>query len=116
MEITPFTKFESAPGISLIGKLCTLNDYQQLRNYFNNITLKSNYTTIDLSRLTFTSSHGLGVLLGISSKLKAMGKELILISPRDEIKAVLTLAGIDKRIKVVYKEEDFQQTVNCDNK
>lgn len=116
MEITPFNKFESVPGISLIGKLCTLNDYQQLRNYLNNITLKSYYMIIDLSRLTFTSSHGLGIFLGISRKLKATGKELILYNPRDEIKAVLILAGIDKSIKAVYKEEDLKQTINSDNK
>ena len=66
---------------------------------------------INLSRLTFTSSYGLGVLLGISRKLNATGTELILYNPRDEIKAVLTLAGIDRRIKAAYNEEYLQQII-----
>ena len=112
MEISTFDKIDEVSGIALIGKLCTLNDYQQLRNYFNNITIKGSYAIIDLTRLTFTSSHGLGIFLGISGRLKAAKKELILFNPREEIKAVLTLAGIDKRVKVAYNSEDLRQLIN----
>ncbi len=112
MEISPFKKNDSVSGVSLIGKLCTLNDYQQLRNHFNNLLIKSSYAIIDLTRLTFTSSHGLGIFLGISRRLKTVNKELILFNPREEIKAVLTLAGIDKRVKVAYNNEELQQLVN----
>ena len=108
MEISTFDKIDEVSGIALIGKLCTLNDYQQLRNYFNNITIKGSYAIIDLTRLTFTSSHGLGIFLGISGRVKAA----ILFNPREEIKAVLTLAGIDKRVKVAYNSEDLRQLIN----
>jgi anti-anti-sigma factor len=112
MEIGPFEKIEGVPGIALIGKLCTLNDYQQLRNYFNNITITGGYAIIDLTRLTFTSSHGLGIFLGISRRLQTAKKELVLFNPREEIKAVLSLAGIDKGVKVAYNDEELQHMIN----
>jgi anti-anti-sigma factor len=108
MEITPFDKVGEASGVSLIGKLCTLNDYQLLRNYFNNISIKGSYVIIDLTRLTFTSSHGLGLFLGIANKLKTTEKELLLFNPREEIQSVLTLAGIDKRIRVAYSCDELR--------
>ena len=112
MEIGTFNNIDGVSGIALIGKLCTLNDYQQLRNRFNNISIEGNYAIIDLTRLTFTSSHGLGIFLGISRRLKTVKKELILFNPREEIKAVLSLAGIDKKVIVAYTSEELQQLVN----
>lgn len=114
MEITVFNKINGISGISLIGKLCTLNDYQQLRNHFNNVSIESRCAIIDLTRLTFTSSHGLGIFLGISRRLKTVKKELVLFNPRDEIKAVLTLAGIDKEILVASDSEELQQLINME--
>lgn len=106
MEIQSFDAY-SETGISIIGKLCTLNDYQQLRNFFNNMKINGDYLIADLSRLTFTSSHGLGELIAISNALTRRKKKLILFNPRSEILSVLTLAGIDQVITVYLEEEDL---------
>lgn len=107
MEIVPFEKNRRVPGISLIGKLCTLNDYQLLRNQFNNITIEGSYAIIDLTRLTFTSSDGLGIFFNIARRLKAIKKDLILFNPRKEVKSVLLITGIDKRIKIIYTNNEL---------
>lgn len=94
-------------SIILIGKLCTLNDYQQLRNFCNNLKIKGQSLVIDLHRLTFSSSHGLGELVAISNSLLKRKIKLILFNPREEINAVLNLAGIDKVLTVTYTEEEL---------
>ena len=73
MEIVPFSKFNQK-GFSLIGKLCMLNDYQQLQNHFNNFKIESKNLIVDLARLTFCTSQGLGIFITISNTLKKSGK------------------------------------------
>jgi len=111
MEIMPFEKIENTTGISLIGKLCTLNDYQQLRNQITNLKIEGKHLILDLSRLTFSSSHGLGILIGMSNKLNTTDIELVLYNPREEIRSVLSVSGIDKKIKTVYTEEQLRQAL-----
>ncbi len=108
MEITPFEDF-SESGITIIGKLCSLNAYQQLRNYFNNMKIVNNYLIVDLRRCTFTSSHGLGELVAISNSLTRRRKKLILFSPREEIFNVITLSGIDQVITVLHSAEEVEK-------
>ena len=108
MEINPFNKYAET-GISIIGKLCMLNDYQQLRNRFNNMNIKGNYLIIDLSRLTFTSSHGLGEFISINNTLARRKKKLILLNPRNEILSIISLAGIDKIITVLMSDEELEK-------
>ncbi len=108
MEIQSFDTY-SETGISIIGKLCMLNDYQQLRNHLNNMRIAGNYLIVDLSRLTFTSSHGLGEFVAIANTLKRQKKNLILFQPRSEILSVLTLAGIDQLVSVYLEEEDLMK-------
>ena len=110
MEIMPFDLCEGNPGVSLVGKLCTLNDYQLLRNRFNNIVIPGKYAIIDLARLTFTSSHGLGLFLGIANQLSALGKELVLCNPQEDIASLLRVAGIDRKIRVVGSVDELDNT------
>ncbi len=108
MEISSFNKYNQT-GFSLIGKMCTLNDYQLLKNHFTNIKNKSKNVIVDLSRLTFTSSHGLGTLISISKTLKKMGKNLILFNPREEIELIIKTAGIDKIIRIIQNENKLAE-------
>ena len=110
-----FNKFEKTAGISLIGKLCTLNDYQQLRNHMTNLKMEGKYLVLDLSRLTFSSSHGLGILIGMFNKLKTTNIELVLYNPRDEINSILSISGIDKKIKTIHHEEQLRQMLEAVN-
>ncbi len=115
MEIQSFDSYTET-GISIIGKLCTLNDYQQLRNYFNNMKIRGNYLIADLSRLTFTSSHGLGEFMAIANTLVRRKKKLVLFNPRNEINSVLTLAGIDQVVKVYLNEEVLLKDLDTEKK
>jgi len=115
MEIKLFDKYPET-GLSIIGKMCTLNDYQQLRNYFNNINIKGDFLIVDLSRCTFTSSHGLGELVAIGNTLAKRKKKIILLNPRDEILSIITLAGIDKILTVISGDEKLEKELNLEPK
>lgn len=110
MEITPFTKY-SKTDFSLIGKMCTLNDYQKLRNYFNNLKIKSKFLIIDMSRLTFTGTHGLGTLISISKSTKKQNVKMILYNPKEEINSVIKVTGISMIIKVVNDKKELAEAI-----
>lgn len=113
MEITSFKKCDKT-GFSLIGKMCTLNDYQKLKTHFNNIKIENKYLIVDLSRLTFSSSHGLSIFIAASKTFAKTDTHLILFEPRDEIKAIIKLTSIDKVITVIDNEEKLEQLLNLE--
>ena len=51
---------------------------------------------IDMSRLDFMDSTGIGVLLGRYKKLAASGVSAFILSPKNNVDKVLNLSGIYK--------------------
>jgi len=100
MEIAPFKKYDQT-GFTIIGKVCSLNDYQKLRNFYNNLKIGDTNLIIDLSRMTFSSSRGLSFLVEIEQTLKRNGKKLFLLNPREEVGLIIELLGIDRIITIV---------------
>lgn len=100
MEIAPFKKYNQT-GFTIIGKVCSLNDYQKLRNFYNNLKIRDTNLIIDLSRMTFSSSRGLSLLVEIRQTLKRNGKKLFLLNPREEVGLIIELLGIDRIIPVI---------------
>lgn len=56
---------------------------------------------LDLSKVDFMDSAGLGLILGRLRHVSAGGGKLILLDPGDDIMRILRLAGIDKRLAIV---------------
>ncbi|MBE6701550.1 MAG: STAS domain-containing protein [Ruminococcaceae bacterium] len=54
----------------------------------------------DLSRTTFMDSSGLGLILGRFNKVSALGIQMELVNPGEKIMRIITMAGVDKIIKV----------------
>lgn len=54
----------------------------------------------DLSRTTFMDSSGLGLILGRFNKATELGIEMELVNPGDKIMRILSMAGVDKIVKV----------------
>ena len=57
---------------------------------------------INLARVEFMDSSGLGLILGRQSGAEEIGAELILEDPSDTVKKILGLAGIERLIKIRY--------------
>lgn len=61
---------------------------------------------INLSRVEFMDSSGLGLILGRRTGAEEIGAELILEDPSESVKKILGLAGIERLIKIRYGGND----------
>ena len=66
---------------------------------------QSNFV-INMGKLTYISSAGLGVLLGVLKRLQAEKGDLILTNVPDKIKRIVDLLGFSKLFKI-FKTEDL---------
>lgn len=113
MEMKIFKKDDHA-GILPVGKMCDLTDYEDLKNSIDTVKKEVHTIVIDLSRITFITSQGLGLFISLSKMLQDSDKRLILFNPRPDIKKTIEIAGIDLVIKTVYSEEDLEQAIKSD--
>lgn len=113
MEMKVFEKDNHA-GIMPVGKMCDLPDYEDLKNNIDTVKDRVDTIVIDLSRITFITSQGLGLFIYLSKMLQESNKRLILFNPRSDIKKTIKIAGIDLVIKTVYSKEDLEQTIKSD--
>ena len=60
--------------------------------------------TLDLSRLEFMDSSGLGIILGRFNKASEIGTEFTLLNPADSVRKILDVAGIARMIKIERKK------------
>lgn len=56
--------------------------------------------TVDLSRVGFLDSTGLGVLVGSLKRVREEGGELVLVGPQAPVARVLSVTGLDKVFSV----------------
>ena len=61
---------------------------------------------VDLSRVTFMSSAGIGVLMGVRRVLADAGGSLVLASPHGEVAQVLSITGVAGVIPVTASPAD----------
>ncbi|MDO7786438.1 anti-sigma F factor antagonist [Desulforamulus aquiferis] len=57
-------------------------------------TKKIKYLIMNLSRVTFVDSSGLGVILGRYKKLTPFGGKVILVGAQPQVKRILELSGL----------------------
>lgn len=60
---------------------------------------------IDLSQVGFMDSSGLGLILGRYTHIKELGGSLKVLNPGQSVKRVLTLAGTEKIIPIVWSDK-----------
>lgn len=55
---------------------------------------------VDLAGMEFMDSSGLGVLIASLKRLKEHQGELVLVGPRDQMRRILSLTGLDKILTI----------------
>ena len=66
--------------------------------------LRPRKLTLDLSRVEFMDSSGLGLILGRFNKASEIGTEFTLLNPADSVRKILDVAGIARVIKIERKK------------
>ena len=59
---------------------------------------------LDLSAVGFMDSSGLGLIMGRYSVMKELGGEMVVWNPSPETRAILTLAGMERLVRIEYPE------------
>ena len=86
--------------ISLEGEL-DVSTADKLKEHLHTLVEKKIVDMkIDLTNLDYIDSTGLGVMIGVLKKLKISDKEIYIINPKNNVKKIFTITGLDKIFKV----------------
>ena len=86
--------------ISVEGEL-DVSTADKLKEYLHNLAdEKILDMKINLERLDYIDSTGLGVMIGVLKKLKMDNKEIYILNPKSNVKKIFTITGLDKIFKV----------------
>lgn len=92
---------ESVPVLfRLVGEL-DLDTVDQLRTVVGPACGSGREVLLDLSRLDFCDSTGIGTFVWLYRQAGAAGGRLVLAAPRRPVRDVLKISGIDRAIPVV---------------
>jgi len=61
-------------------------------------------TILDLSKIEFMDSSGLGLMMGRIALMQKLGGEAVLKNPTDKVLRIVRLSGLERLIKII--EED----------
>jgi stage II sporulation protein AA (anti-sigma F factor antagonist) len=66
---------------------------------------------LNLSRVSFIDSSGLGVILGRYRQVKALGGEMAIVGPTPPVNRVLELAGLHRLVRFFASEEEALESL-----
>ncbi|MBC6696248.1 STAS domain-containing protein [Terrisporobacter mayombei] len=86
--------------VSLEGEL-DVSTADELKKYLHKLVDEKKVDMrLDLEKLEYIDSTGLGVMIGILKKLKIENKELYIEKPRNNVKKIFNITGLDKIFKL----------------
>ena len=89
----------SAEGLwefSLVGEVDISNAHYFRKQLETALAEHKQSITIDLAELNYIDSTGLGVIIGVYGSIKKDGLYIKLLNPRDNVKKLLIISGLDK--------------------
>jgi len=81
---------------SLIGEVDISNAHYFRKQLETALAEIRQNITIDLAQLNYIDSTGLGVIIGVYGSVKKDGFSIKVINPKDNVKKLLTISGLDK--------------------
>ncbi len=86
--------------VKLTGEL-DISCAEELKNVFDkNIEEKFLDIRVDMSNLQYIDSTGVGIIVGAMKKLRNGGKDIFLQNPRDNVKKIFRITGLDQIINM----------------
>ena len=97
----------------LIGQLwerCELKDFED--EVMASLRRGARTVVLDMSRLSFINSQGLGLLVRLYIQMSKADNRLILYNPRSSVQETIQISGFDQFMKIVYTEEELGKLVS----
>ena len=102
MQITQIQRDEDITHLVLAGRLDAAG-VQEVDIKFSAYTAaRRKPTLVDLSRVDFIASLGVGMLIACAKALQRHGAGMVLLSPSEAVEKVLQTLGIDQVIPIVH--------------
>ena len=112
MELN-FSIVNETTRIELFGQLWDKSDLQQVEDCLSTCLQKSSKAVVvDLSRLTFISSQGLGMLIREYMRVTQSQRKFIVYSPAQTISEMFEIAGFYQIMKVVHSDTELQNELD----
>ncbi|WP_188206069.1 anti-sigma F factor antagonist [Alkalibacillus aidingensis] len=104
--ISHFEKREDVLLVRLVGEL-DHHEAERLRNEWQvHFTGDIKHVVVNLEKLTFMDSSGLGVFLGRYKQVKSANGEMVICSINKSVKRLFELSGMFKLINTAKDEAD----------
>ena len=112
MELNVIEKDASCFRIQVVGQLWEREDLVNLKQKILNCRTSGAATIIlDLARLTFISSEGIGLLVSVHKDMKNDKRNLIVFKPRENVKEIFLLSGLYEVLKIAESEQLLNEIV-----
>lgn len=72
-------------------------------------TQQATLVLLDLSKVEFVDSSGLGAMVAALKSLRSVGGELALCQPSDQVKTLLEITGLERIMKIYPNRQAFDQ-------
>ena len=105
MQLNVIRADDSITHLAVHGRLDIQGVSQIERQFVFNTTSRRKATLVDVSRVTFIASLGMGMLVGVAKALHRHGVKLVLCGPPELVRASLEAAGIHHVIPIADEEE-----------
>lgn len=105
-------KYEEDYVIVLPDEEIEVYNISEIKEVLFDIIEKGNRRLVmDMSRVEYIDSSGLGVLVSVLKKVKHAEGKLVLISPKSSVKQILSLTNLDKVFNIQDNLENAVEAV-----
>jgi anti-sigma B factor antagonist len=101
MELSVATRLVSAHAVVEVGGEVDVYTAPRLRDRLNEVVGSGQrHLVVDLTKVDFLDSTGIGVLVGVYRRLVRTDGSLVLVCPREKLLKILRIAGMDMIFKI----------------
>lgn len=106
MEIQVIERPDEISHLVLAGRL-DVQGVQEIDAHFAEQTAaRRRPAIVDISRVEFLASPGMGLLLSNAAILERCGAKMVLVNPQAMVEKVLRTVFVDKHIPIVHSEQE----------
>jgi anti-anti-sigma factor len=108
MDINIFSQNNECGTIQMIGQFWDPDEIRGFRGRVEELLDKGiRQIVVDLSRVSFISSQGIGTMVHLFSLLKTKDVTVVLFKPVGCVKELMEISGLDTVMKIAHTDEEL---------
>jgi anti-sigma B factor antagonist len=109
MELHTGDSTDALTRVALVGML-DMVAVGEIETKFTAATAsRGKNTIVDLSKMSFIASLGMGVLVSAYKALKRKGAKMVLLNPQSDVECALTAARLQDILPIAHGEDEAQR-------